>query len=74
MRFGVWAAEFGRHLDRLHEVKKRIMVGKMSGAVEYHGIFRWEMPRITGQSNGNPWHWTGLITNQFSSGTATRKL
>jgi adenylosuccinate lyase len=33
MRFGVWAAEFGRHLDRLKEILPRIKVGKMSGAV-----------------------------------------
>jgi adenylosuccinate lyase len=33
MRFGVWAAEFGRHIDRLNEVLPRIAVGKMSGAV-----------------------------------------
>lgn len=33
MRFGVWAAEFGRHLDRLYEILPRIEVGKMSGAV-----------------------------------------
>ncbi|MHA1730117.1 MAG: adenylosuccinate lyase [Promethearchaeota archaeon] len=33
MRFGVWAAEIGRHLDRLLEILPRIKVGKMSGAV-----------------------------------------
>jgi adenylosuccinate lyase len=33
MRFGVWAAEFGRHIDRLNETLPRIAVGKMSGAV-----------------------------------------
>src|SRR5271157_2845344 len=33
MRFAVWAAEFGRHLDRLQETRTRINVGKMSGAV-----------------------------------------
>ena len=33
MRFGVWAAEFGRHIDRIHELLPRISVGKMSGAV-----------------------------------------
>jgi len=33
MRFGIWAAEFARHLDRIDEVKQRIAVGKMSGAV-----------------------------------------
>jgi len=33
MRFGVWAAEFARHIDRLTETLPRISVGKMSGAV-----------------------------------------
>lgn len=33
MRFGVWAAEIGRHLDRLMEILPRLNVGKMSGAV-----------------------------------------
>ncbi|MHA1819352.1 MAG: adenylosuccinate lyase, partial [Promethearchaeota archaeon] len=33
MRFGVWAAEIDRHLDRLNEILPRISVGKMSGAV-----------------------------------------
>ncbi len=33
MRFGVWAAELDRHLERISEVSKRISFGKMSGAV-----------------------------------------
>lgn len=33
MRFGVWAYEFSRHLDRLKQVRDRIQYGKMSGAV-----------------------------------------
>ena len=33
MRFGVWAYEISRHLDRLIEVLDRISFGKMSGAV-----------------------------------------
>ncbi len=33
MRFGVWAYEFDRHLDRISETIKRISYGKMSGAV-----------------------------------------
>jgi len=33
MRFGVWAYEISRHLDRLSEVLNRISFGKMSGAV-----------------------------------------
>ena len=33
MRFGVWAYEVNRHLDRVSEVLERISYGKMSGAV-----------------------------------------
>ena len=33
MKFAVWASEASRHLDRLDEIKPRLGVGKMSGAV-----------------------------------------
>ncbi len=33
MRFGVWAYEIDRHLDRISETLNRISYGKMSGAV-----------------------------------------
>ncbi|MFW9947080.1 MAG: adenylosuccinate lyase [Candidatus Odinarchaeota archaeon] len=33
MRFGVWAYEINRHLDRLNEVIECISYGKMSGAI-----------------------------------------
>ena len=33
MRFGVWAAEIDRHIDRISEISRRISFGKMSGAV-----------------------------------------
>ncbi len=33
MRFGVWAYEISRHLDRVLEIRNRISFGKMSGAV-----------------------------------------
>ena len=33
MKFAVWATEIQRHLERLDEVKKRVLVGKMTGAV-----------------------------------------
>jgi adenylosuccinate lyase len=33
MRFGVWAYEIDRHLQRLDQIKERISYGKMSGAV-----------------------------------------
>jgi len=33
LRFAVWASEVQRHLDRLGEIRVRLLVGKMSGAV-----------------------------------------
>ncbi len=33
MRFGIWAYEISRHLDRLEQIMERISFGKMSGAV-----------------------------------------
>ncbi len=33
MKFALWAAEIQRHLERLEAMKKRILVGKMTGAV-----------------------------------------
>jgi adenylosuccinate lyase len=33
MRFALWASELARHLDRLREIRPRVEVGKMTGAV-----------------------------------------
>ncbi|MDD5111271.1 MAG: adenylosuccinate lyase [Candidatus Altiarchaeota archaeon] len=33
LKFAIWAAEVQRHIDRLEECKKRLLAGKMSGAV-----------------------------------------
>jgi len=33
LRFSVWAVEVERHIERLSELKKRILVGQMTGAV-----------------------------------------
>ncbi|MFQ6126517.1 MAG: adenylosuccinate lyase [Candidatus Heimdallarchaeota archaeon] len=33
MKFAVWLDEIGRHLERLEECRKRVLVGKMTGAV-----------------------------------------
>jgi adenylosuccinate lyase len=33
MRFALWASELARHLDRLREIRPRVVVGKMTGAV-----------------------------------------
>ena len=39
MKFAVYATEIQRHLDRLKDVKKRILVGKMTGAVGTQATF-----------------------------------
>jgi len=33
MRFALWASEVARHLTRLHEIRPRVEVGKLTGAV-----------------------------------------
>ncbi len=33
MRFALWASEVARHLDRLREIRPRVEIGKMAGAV-----------------------------------------
>ena len=33
MKFALWASEVARHLDRLEETLRRVLVGKMSGAI-----------------------------------------
>jgi adenylosuccinate lyase len=32
-KFAVWTSEVSRHIERLEECRKRVLVGKMSGAV-----------------------------------------
>jgi adenylosuccinate lyase len=39
MKFALYAAEIQRHLDRLYESKKRVLVGKMTGAVGTQASF-----------------------------------
>ncbi len=33
LRFAIWASEIGRHIERIGEARKRIAVGKLTGAV-----------------------------------------
>ncbi len=50
LKFALWAAEVGRHLDRLAETRKRVEVGKMSGAVGTMASFGgkgFEVQRLT---------------------------
>ncbi len=39
LRFSIWAMEIKRHIERIGEAKKRILVGKMSGAVGTQASF-----------------------------------
>jgi adenylosuccinate lyase len=39
LKFSIWASEVQRHLERLNECKKRILVGKMTGAVGTQASF-----------------------------------
>jgi adenylosuccinate lyase len=39
LKFAVYATEVQRHLDRLEDVKKRVLVGKMTGAVGTQATF-----------------------------------
>ena len=36
----IWVSEMGRHLERLQDCKKRLLVGNISGAVGTHAAFR----------------------------------
>lgn len=46
MRFGVWAYEISRHLDRIKQIRDRISYGKMSGAVGTMASFGEKGPEI----------------------------
>jgi adenylosuccinate lyase len=39
LKFSIWATEVGRHIERIGEAKKRVLVGKMSGAVGTQASF-----------------------------------
>lgn len=65
MKFAIWAAEVGRHLDRLAETRKRVEVGKMSGAVGTMASFGekgFEVQRLTMKRLKLD---TALVTNQI---------
>ena len=65
MKFALWASEVGRHLDRLSETRRRIEVGKMSGAVGTMASFGekgFEIQRLTMKKLGLE---PALITNQI---------
>jgi adenylosuccinate lyase len=39
LKFSIWATEIKRHIERINESKKRVLVGKMSGAVGTQASF-----------------------------------
>ncbi|MCX8153813.1 MAG: adenylosuccinate lyase [Candidatus Bathyarchaeota archaeon] len=45
-KFAVWGYEIQRHIERLNECKKRVLVGKMSGAVGTQAGLGEHAPRI----------------------------
>ena len=46
MKFAIWASELGRHVERLDQIKPRVLVGKMSGAVGTGAAWGKNGPRI----------------------------
>jgi adenylosuccinate lyase len=65
MKFALWAAEVGRHLNRLTETRKRILVGKMSGAIGTMASFGekgFDVQRLTMERLGLE---SATITNQI---------
>jgi adenylosuccinate lyase len=55
MKFALWASEVTRHIDRLSETRRRVLVGKMSGAVGTMASFKekgFEVQRLTMQRLG----------------------
>lgn len=39
LRFAIWASEIGRHIERLEQLKPRLLVGQMTGAVGTQAAF-----------------------------------
>jgi len=46
LKFAIWACELARHLERLEQLKPRVLVGKMSGAVGTGAAWGAKGPRI----------------------------
>jgi len=65
MRFGVWAYEIDRHLDRLKETLNRISYGKMSGAVGNMASFGEKGIEIQNFITKELGLYPALITNQI---------
>lgn len=46
LKFAIWACELARHLERLEQLKPRMLVGKMSGAVGTGAAWGTKGPKI----------------------------
>lgn len=46
LKFALWSREIRRHINRIDQAKKRILVGKMSGAVGTHASLGEKGPKI----------------------------
>jgi|Deesub1362A_J573_1020465.scaffolds.fasta_scaffold00350_3 adenylosuccinate lyase len=46
LKFAIWARETRRHIKRLQQMKERVLVGKMTGAVGTQASFGTQGPRI----------------------------
>lgn len=46
LRFAIWASEVGRHIERLEQLKPRLLVGQMTGAVGTQAAFGKDGMRI----------------------------
>lgn len=46
LKFAIWACELGRHLERLEQIRPRVIVGKMSGAVGTGAAWGSKGPKI----------------------------
>jgi len=65
MKFALWASEVARHLDRLEETRKRVLVGKMNGAIGTMASFSdkgFEVQRLTMERLGLE---SVMISNQI---------
>ncbi|MFB0558333.1 MAG: adenylosuccinate lyase [Candidatus Bathyarchaeia archaeon] len=65
MKFALWASEVARHLDRLKEMRRRVLVGKMSGAIGTMASFGdkgFEVQRLTMERLGLE---PAMISNQI---------
>jgi adenylosuccinate lyase len=60
LKFAIWSCELARHIERLEQLKTRVLVGKMSGAVGTGAAWGEKGPRIQ-----------ELVMKQLKLGAAT---